>query len=99
MSTGINIKKLHHVILASSYRSKIKILQSIGRGLRKHESKSKLIVWDIVDDLSWDNHWNNKIVKHKNYVFKHWEDRKGYYDAQGFKHITKVININDIINI
>ena len=40
MSTGVNIPKLHAVILYSNSKSKIKVLQSIGRGLRKHNTKS-----------------------------------------------------------
>jgi len=40
-STGINIKSLKNLVIASSSKSKIRILQSIGRSLRKHESKSK----------------------------------------------------------
>jgi len=94
MSTGINIKRLHHVIFASSYRSKIKILQAIGRGLRTHESKEKLLVWDIVDDLTWTNRWGDKEVLHLNHVFKHWHERLQYYEKQGFQYLTKKININ-----
>ena len=33
-SMGINIKRLHNIIFASPYKSQIKVLQSIGRGLR-----------------------------------------------------------------
>jgi type I site-specific restriction endonuclease len=95
MSTGINIKRLHHVIFASSYRSKIKVLQSIGRGLRTHETKDKLIVWDIVDDLSWVHTWGDKEVLHKNHVYNHWMNRLEYYDKQGFQYLTKKININN----
>ena len=94
MSTGINIKRLHHVIFASSYRSKIKVLQSIGRGLRTHETKDKLIVWDIVDDLTWVHTWGDKEVLHKNHVYNHWMNRLEYYDKQGFQYLTKKININ-----
>ena len=96
MSTGINIKRLHHVILASSYRSKIKILQSIGRGLRTHETKDKLIVWDMTDDLTWTNDYQGKEVKHINHVFKHWKERLTYYDKQGFKYITKKISLESL---
>lgn len=96
MSTGINIKRLHHVVFASSYRSKIKVLQSIGRGLRTHETKDKLIVWDIVDDFSWTNKWGDKDVLHMNHVYKHWQNRLEYYDKQGFQYLTKKIFINNI---
>jgi len=50
-STGINIKNLHYIIFAIAGKAKVKILQSIGRGLRLHETKEKLIIFDIADDL------------------------------------------------
>ncbi|MFW6282045.1 MAG: DEAD/DEAH box helicase family protein [bacterium] len=96
MSTGINIKKLHHVIFASSLKSRIKILQSIGRGLRTHETKDKVLIWDIIDDLTWINTWRDKEVKHKNQVYKHWKERLRYYEDQGFQNLTKKINLKDI---
>ena len=38
-STGINIKALNNILLISSSKSKIRVLQSIGRSLRLHENK------------------------------------------------------------
>jgi len=52
-STGINIKNLHYIIFACGGKAKIKIVQSIGRGLRLHKDKSKLIIFDITDDLRY----------------------------------------------
>ena len=51
-STGINIKNLQHVVLGSPYKSKIKILQSIGRGLRKDGKANEVEIHDIVDDFA-----------------------------------------------
>jgi len=76
-STGISIKNIHNLILASSYKSKIKILQSIGRGLRKMEGKESINVYDIVDDCS---------IRMKNYPtyenssLKHFNKRKMIYE-------------------
>lgn len=50
-STGINIKNLHYIVFAGGGKAKIKILQSIGRGLRLHKDKDKLIIIDIADNL------------------------------------------------
>jgi superfamily II DNA or RNA helicase len=50
-STGINIKNLHYIVFAGGGKAKIKILQSIGRGLRLHKDKDKLIIIDIADSL------------------------------------------------
>ncbi len=93
MSTGANIKKLHHIIFASSYRSKIKVLQSIGRGLRTHESKERIIIWDIVDDLTWVKRTGTIGY---NYVYKHWLERLKYYKDQGFDFINKKLNLKEL---
>jgi superfamily II DNA or RNA helicase len=52
-STGINIKNLHYIIFAGGGKAKVKIVQSIGRGLRLHEDKKVLIVFDIIDNLNY----------------------------------------------
>lgn len=91
MSTGINIKNLHNIVFASSYKSKIKILQSIGRGLRTCKNKTKMILWDIVDDLRWDK--NVKRNKGDNHLFKHFRERIMYYKEQKFKYKTVFLKI------
>lgn len=89
-STGANVKKLHHVVLFSSYKSQIKILQSIGRGLRKHESKEYMNLWDVVDQLSY----NDGRKKFKNWTYLHWEqNRLKYYDEQQFEYENYYLEI------
>jgi superfamily II DNA or RNA helicase len=51
LSTGVNIKKLHNLVLASPMKSYTTITQSIGRGMRLHESKSVFTVFDLIDDF------------------------------------------------
>jgi superfamily II DNA or RNA helicase len=82
-STGVSIKNLHHMIAASPSKSKIKVLQSIGRMLRQHESKEYAVLYDIADDLS--------IKGHKNYTLKHFEERLKIYDSEKFNH--KIYNV------
>lgn len=93
MSTGVNIKKLHNVIFFASYKSKIKVLQSIGRGLRKHKSKEKLILWDVVDDFRWKKRTGNIG---ENHTFKHFKERLKYYKDQGFEYKNKIIKIENL---
>jgi superfamily II DNA or RNA helicase len=50
-SIGNNVKNLHNIIFASPLKAKIRTLQSIGRGLRLHETKEKCMLYDISDDL------------------------------------------------
>ena len=98
MSTGVNIKKLHHIIAASSYKSKIKVLQSIGRGLRLHESKDKMVWWDIVDDMRWkkQKRINQKNEIGYNYMFEQFLARIKYYKEQDFKYINKKVDLSTL---
>lgn len=90
MSTGINIPKLHAVMLYSNSKSRIKVLQSIGRGLRKHNTKSKVIIYDIIDDLSYST--RNGRVK-KNYCMQHYDERLQYYIEQEFPVVSISVNV------
>jgi len=93
MGTGINIKRIHHVIFGSSTSSKINVLQSLGRGLRIHNTKKKLIVWDLIDNLTIKNK-NGTITK--NYVFKHFEERIKFYKEAEFSTVTTKIEIDKL---
>ena len=77
-SQGINIKRLHNIVFGSPYKSQIKVLQSIGRGLRVAEDKKQLKVFDIVDDLSYNGR--------ENYTLKHFKERIAIYNEQSFEY-------------
>jgi superfamily II DNA or RNA helicase len=84
-STGVSIKRLHNVIFAHPTKSAVRVLQSIGRGLRKHELKEKMILYDIVDDLRLQGKGK------KNYCLTHFEERYTIYSEQQFPvTVTKV---------
>ena len=89
-STGINIPKLHSIIMFSNSKSRIKVLQSIGRGLRKHVSKNKVIIYDIIDDLRYKTR-TGKV--HENYCIQHYNERLIYYKEQEFPVVETVINV------
>lgn len=89
-STGINMPKLHDVILYANSKSKIKVLQSIGRGLRKHKTKNQIILYDVIDDLTYQTS-RGRLVE--NYLVKHWKERMNYYKEQEFPVINTSINI------
>ncbi len=90
VSTGINIKRIHNVILASSSKSEIRVLQSIGRGLRTHDNKEGVIIFDLIDDFSYENR-NGGLVK--NHVYRHWDERYKYYTEQEFPVYKKNVNL------
>lgn len=62
-STGINIPSIENVIFASPSKSKIRNLQSIGRGLRLKEGKTHCNLYDLADDLHWKS-WKNHTLNH-----------------------------------
>ena len=74
-STGINIVNLHNIIFASPSKSQIRVLQSIGRGLRK--STLDTTIYDIADDLHWK--------ANKNYTLNHSAERVKIYSKERFK--------------
>jgi len=62
-STGVNIKNLHYIMFCAGGKAKVKIVQSIGRGLRTHESKNILTIIDIADQLYYGKQHMNKRIK------------------------------------
>lgn len=82
-STGINIKNLHNIIFASPSKSQIKVLQSIGRGLRKSDDGRETTLYDICDDL----HWKTK----KNFALVHAGIRIQLYTKEKFDY--KIIEV------
>ena len=62
-STGINIPSIENIIFASPSKSKIRNLQSIGRGLRLKDGKDTCNLYDLADDLHWKS-WKNHTLNH-----------------------------------
>ena len=77
-STGINIKNIHNIIFASPSKSQIRVLQSIGRGLRKSDDGSDTVLYDIADDL----HVGSK----KNFTLLHSGERIKIYTNEKFPY-------------
>ena len=80
-STGINIKNLHYIVFAGGGKAKVKIIQSIGRGLRLHKDKKGVIIIDIADMLHYGiKHYTKRIELYKgekiDYGIKKIEERE-----------------------
>ena len=71
-STGINIPSLRKIIFASSTKSKIRVLQSIGRGLRKKKNDGNCVLYDIGDDTFFGK--------------RHSKERKEIYNSENFSY-------------
>jgi superfamily II DNA or RNA helicase len=86
-STGISIKNLHNLIFASPSKSRIRNLQSIGRILRKSNTKNKAVLYDIADDCTY----NSK----KNYTLNHLIERIKIYSEEQFNYQLHKINFKE----
>ena len=84
-STGIDIPNIHNIVLCMPGKSKIKLLQSIGRGLRKASNGQSTRIIDFVDDLSFQVRLN--------FSLQHAAKRIQIYQAEGFSIATKSIKI------
>ena len=71
-STGINIVEIHNLVLLEPGRSFIRVIQSIGRGLRKSKSKDRVEIWDITSRCRFSR--------------RHLNDRKRYYREAEYEH-------------
>lgn len=78
-STGINIKNLHYIMFVAGGKSFIRTIQAIGRGLRLHDNKNRLTLFDIYDNLK--------------YSLQHSEERKVFYDEEQIEWNEKEISI------
>jgi len=85
-STGVNIKNLHNIIFSSPSKSRIRNLQSIGRGLRKSNTKNSATLFDIADDMSWKNK--------KNYTLLHFMERVKIYNEEKFEYKIYKVNLD-----
>jgi len=64
-AVGINIPRIFNLVLIEPGKSFVRVIQSIGRGIRKAEDKDHVEIWDITSDC--------KFAK------RHLTQRKAYY--------------------
>ena len=86
-STGVSIKNLHNLIFASPTKSKVRNLQSIGRILRKSNNKTKAVLYDIADDITYKSK--------NNYTLNHLIERIKIYSEELFNYQLHKINFKD----
>ena len=84
-STGINIRNLHNIVFSSPSKSRIRVLQSIGRSLRKNENKEVATLYDISDDFTYKNN--------QNFTLRHFMERINIYNEEQFDYEIKKIPI------
>ena len=77
VSTGINIPRIFNLVIIEPGKSFIKVIQTVGRGVRKAADKDHVEVWDITSSLKYSK--------------RHLTKRKAFYKIKEFPHkVTKV---------
>ena len=84
-STGINIRNIHNIVFASPSKSRVRVLQSIGRGLRQTDEKDTIKLFDVSDNLSYKSR--------PNYTYRHFTQRLNIYKEEQFKYEINRINL------
>ena len=84
-STGINIRNLHNIVFSSPSKSRIRVLQSIGRGLRVGDSKDTATLFDISDDFTYKSK--------RNFTLNHFMERINIYNEEQFDYEIKRIKV------
>ena len=84
-STGINIRNLHNIVFASPSKSQIKVLQSIGRGLRQSDDGRATNLFDLSDNLCHG--------KRINFAMRHASERLKIYEKEQFEHSVFKVDI------
>ena len=77
-STGVNIRNIHNIVFASPSKSRIRVLQSIGRGLRQSETKSSVRLFDVADNITYKSR--------PNFTYRHFRQRLNIYKEEQFQY-------------
>ena len=85
-STGINIRNLHNIVFSSPSKSRIRVLQSVGRALRLGDNKNSARLVDIADDFTHKGR--------QNFTLRHFMERINIYNEEEFDYDIKQISID-----
>lgn len=77
-AVGINIPRIFNLILIEPGKSFVRVIQSIGRGIRKAKDKDFVDIWDVTSTLKFSA--------------KHLKARKTFYNDASYPHTTEKIN-------
>lgn len=83
-SQGVNLPRINNIIFSSPSKSRVRVLQSIGRGLRLFEGKDYCTLFDLSDDLTYNGN--------QNFTLRHFYERLKIYNSEQFEY--KVYNID-----
>jgi superfamily II DNA or RNA helicase len=78
-AVGINIPRIFNLVLIEPGKSFVRVIQSIGRGIRRAEDKDHVEIWDITSACK--------------YAKRHLTERKKFYKEAKYPFVITKINI------
>jgi superfamily II DNA or RNA helicase len=78
-AVGINIPRIFNLVLIEPGKSFVRVIQSIGRGIRKAEDKDHVEIWDLTSQCK--------------YAKRHLTERKKYYKEAKYPFTITKVNI------
>jgi len=79
--TGLNIKRIFNLVLVDIGKSFIRVIQAIGRGLRKAHDKDFVNISDICSDLKYSKrHLAKRVRYYKEAKYPHKKRKVDYYN-------------------
>lgn len=86
LAVGVSIKAIFNIVFLEGFKSEIRVIQSIGRGLRKHSAKKIATVYDLVDIFNYK--------KPTNALYRQYKERKILYDKHYYPYAEKTFNLS-----
>jgi superfamily II DNA or RNA helicase len=75
-AVGINIPRIFNLVLVEPGKSFVRVIQSIGRGIRKAEDKEHVQIWDITSTCKFaKRHLTKRKVYYKEAQYPHTQER------------------------
>ena len=79
-AVGINIPRIFNLVLIEPGKSFVRVIQSIGRGIRKANDKDHVQIWDVTSTCK--------------YAKRHLRERKKFYDDAQYPYVINKIDWN-----
>jgi superfamily II DNA or RNA helicase len=77
-AVGINIPRIFNLVLIEPGKSFVRVIQSIGRGIRKANDKDFVQIWDVTSTCK--------------YAKRHLRERKKFYDDASYPYVIEKID-------
>jgi superfamily II DNA or RNA helicase len=78
-AVGINLPRIFNLVLVEPGKSFVRVIQSIGRGIRRAKDKDHVQIWDITSSCKFSK--------------RHLTERKKFYKEAKYPYTIEKVNI------